>query len=92
MADPKVWTIEVTFSEDDERTQAEALLLLETREVRARGTLAGTRPTRRYRGLARRSRPPERSPSSPTSSSTMRPTGLRGGSITRPVTRNGAGS
>lgn len=37
MADPKVWTIAVTFSEDDERTQAEALLSLETNELRAQG-------------------------------------------------------
>ena len=37
MADEKVWTIEVTFNEDAEHTQAEALLRLDANEMRARG-------------------------------------------------------
>ena len=37
MTERKVWTIDVAFTEDDERTHADVVLVLEGREVRAAG-------------------------------------------------------
>ena len=92
MTRPITWTIEIQFTEDEDKTRADAVLSGTATDVRGWGARVATRQIPTCRALARRSPPLVRWPTCRTTCWTRLPTGSSPGKGVRsasPTDRGG---